>query len=177
MAVTLQSFQPSLLDGAEQPSLRRLGAAVQRIVLGDGAWLDLRQGWVDGADALFDALHGGVPWRAERRVMYDRTVDVPRLLCFYDETESCPTRSWPTLAPPSIGTTGRSWASRSARPGCACTATAATAWPGTATASDGQAPRHDGRHRVARRAARRCCCARAAAVRRTATRSGTATCS
>ena len=90
MAVTLQSFQPSLLDGAEQPSLRRLGAAVQRIVLGDGAWLDLRRGWVDGADALFDALHGGVPWRAERRVMYDRTLDVPRLLCFYDETDELP---------------------------------------------------------------------------------------
>jgi alkylated DNA repair dioxygenase AlkB len=33
-----------------------------------------------------------VPWRAERRQMYDRRVDVPRLLCFYDETEPLPDR-------------------------------------------------------------------------------------
>jgi alkylated DNA repair dioxygenase AlkB len=31
-----------------------------------------------------------VPWRAERRRMYDRVVDVPRLLCFYAEGELLP---------------------------------------------------------------------------------------
>src|SRR5215472_4949525 len=31
-----------------------------------------------------------VPWRAERRRMYDRTVDVPRLLCFYGEDAELP---------------------------------------------------------------------------------------
>jgi alkylated DNA repair dioxygenase AlkB len=31
-----------------------------------------------------------VPWRAERRHMYDRVVDVPRLLCFYAEGEALP---------------------------------------------------------------------------------------
>ena len=32
------------------------------------------------AQAWFDELQRGVPWRAERRVMYDREVDVPRLI-------------------------------------------------------------------------------------------------
>ena len=32
------------------------------------------------ADAWFEALHAQVPWSAQRRTMYDRTVDVPRLM-------------------------------------------------------------------------------------------------
>lgn len=32
------------------------------------------------ADAWFAALRSGVPWRTERRTMYDREVDVPRLI-------------------------------------------------------------------------------------------------
>jgi alkylated DNA repair dioxygenase AlkB len=31
-----------------------------------------------------------VPWRAEKRQMYDRVVDVPRLLCFYPEGAALP---------------------------------------------------------------------------------------
>ena len=39
-------------------------------------------GLVDGgtAQAWFSALRGGVKWRSERRMMYDREVDVPRLM-------------------------------------------------------------------------------------------------
>jgi alkylated DNA repair dioxygenase AlkB len=83
-------FQPSLLDAAPDITLGPLGAAVQRTELSRGAWVDLRPRWVDGADALFERLHDAVPWRAERRPMYDRVVDVPRLLCFYDEDEPMP---------------------------------------------------------------------------------------
>ena len=43
-----------------------------------------------GADELFDRLAETVPWRAERRRMYERVVDVPRLLCFYAEDEQLP---------------------------------------------------------------------------------------
>jgi alkylated DNA repair dioxygenase AlkB len=43
-----------------------------------------------GADALFDRLAAAVPWRSERRPMYDRIVDVPRLVCFYPEGEQLP---------------------------------------------------------------------------------------
>jgi alkylated DNA repair dioxygenase AlkB len=34
---------------------------------------------VDRAEAAFAALRGGVDWHAQRRVMYEREVDVPRL--------------------------------------------------------------------------------------------------
>src|SRR6185436_9395698 len=47
-------------------------------------------GFVDAgtAEAWFAELRAAVPWRAERRVMYDREVDVPRLLGSFrlDET-------------------------------------------------------------------------------------------
>ncbi len=58
----------------------------ERRRLDRGAWLDLRSDWVDDADPLFDALESTVPWRAERRQMYDRVLDVPRLVSFHDLT-------------------------------------------------------------------------------------------
>lgn len=54
--------------------------------LGDGAWIELRSAWVDDADALFADLMTAVDWRAERRRMYERVLDVPRLVGFYDLT-------------------------------------------------------------------------------------------
>jgi alkylated DNA repair dioxygenase AlkB len=39
---------------------------------------------------VFGTLAEAVPWRAERRHMYDRVVDVPRLLRFYGEDEALP---------------------------------------------------------------------------------------
>ena len=68
----------------------------ERRELGDGAWIDVRAGWLagggersdqginSGADELFDALTTEIPWRAERRQMYDRMLDVPRLVSFHD---------------------------------------------------------------------------------------------
>jgi alkylated DNA repair dioxygenase AlkB len=56
----------------------------ERRALGDGAWIDIRSGWLTDADKLFDELLTNVPWRAERRPMYDRVVDVPRLVSFHD---------------------------------------------------------------------------------------------
>jgi alkylated DNA repair dioxygenase AlkB len=57
----------------------------ERVQLSRGAWVDVQRGWLSGSAGLFGRLAETVPWRAERRRMYDRTVDVPRLLCFYDE--------------------------------------------------------------------------------------------
>jgi alkylated DNA repair dioxygenase AlkB len=83
-------MQVSLFDdGAETPALRPL-TGIRRTVLGDGAWVDVLPGWLTGADALFQRLAAEVPWRAERRQMYERVVDVPRLLCFYDEDMPLP---------------------------------------------------------------------------------------
>lgn len=62
-----------------------------RRMLGDGAWVDVCSGWLHDGDCLFDELLATMPWRAERRPMYDRVVDVPRLLSFHDlETEPAP---------------------------------------------------------------------------------------
>ena len=83
-------MQESLLDVAEEPVLGALAGAVRRVQLSRGAWVDLRPGWLAGSGAVFGALAEAVPWRAERRHMYDRVVDVPRLLCFYDEGEPLP---------------------------------------------------------------------------------------
>jgi alkylated DNA repair dioxygenase AlkB len=88
--VAAMPFQASLLDLAEEVTLGALGDTVHRTELGDGAWIDVRKGWVSGADVLFSRLAGTVPWRAERRPMYDRVVDVPRLLRFYGEGEPLP---------------------------------------------------------------------------------------
>lgn len=83
-------FQGSLLDLGEAPSAGPLGSLVRRQVLSGGAWIDVLPGWVRGADALFDRLIETVPWRAEKRQMYDRVVDVPRLVCFYAEGTPLP---------------------------------------------------------------------------------------
>jgi alkylated DNA repair dioxygenase AlkB len=82
--------QESLLDVAEEPALGSLAGAARRVPLDRGAWVDLRPGWLAGAGAVFARLAEAVPWRAERRHMYDRVVDVPRLLCFYGEGEPLP---------------------------------------------------------------------------------------
>ena len=84
------AFQGSLLDLASETGLGSLGSSVRRTVLTHGAWVDVRPGWVAGADALFERLLSAVPWRAERRAMYERVVDVPRLLCFYGEDAPLP---------------------------------------------------------------------------------------
>jgi alkylated DNA repair dioxygenase AlkB len=48
--------------------------------IGRGAWVDHVPGWVSNHDALFEELEQSLAWRNETMRMYDRTVDVPRLL-------------------------------------------------------------------------------------------------
>jgi len=84
------TFQGSLLDIGTDIGPGPLGTTVRRRPLTQGAWVDVRRGWFGGADALFDRLLTGVAWRAERRQMYEHVVEVPRLLCFYDEDDRLP---------------------------------------------------------------------------------------
>jgi alkylated DNA repair dioxygenase AlkB len=77
------------VDGAEELRLSPL-SSIRRATLAHGAWIDVLPGWLTGADVLFQRLVSAVPWHAERRHMYDRMVDVPRLLKFYDEDEPLP---------------------------------------------------------------------------------------
>ena len=83
-------LQASLLDIAHEVRLGPLTGQVRRTSLEPGAWVDHRPGWVEGSDAVLDALMTTVPWRQERRRMYDRVVDVPRLLAWYDAPDVLP---------------------------------------------------------------------------------------
>ncbi|MFD0022079.1 alpha-ketoglutarate-dependent dioxygenase AlkB [Streptomyces sp. NPDC058382] len=82
-------LQGSLFDQSDDVRLGALGG-IRRTVLGDGAWIDLLPGWLSGAGALFERLAADVPWQAERRQMYERVVDVPRLLAFYRAGQPLP---------------------------------------------------------------------------------------
>lgn len=88
------ALQGSLLDQVSDVGLRGLGTSVRRTHLERGAWVDIRPGWVTGADELFTRLgpggSGAVDWRAERRTMWEREVDTPRLLRFYGAEETLP---------------------------------------------------------------------------------------
>jgi alkylated DNA repair dioxygenase AlkB len=79
------TLQGSLFAAGPGGGPRPLAGAVERAWLDGGAWVDLRRAWLSGADDLFERLLATVPWRAERRPMYDRVVDVPRLHAFYGE--------------------------------------------------------------------------------------------
>jgi alkylated DNA repair dioxygenase AlkB len=90
----ITAFQASLFDaepecGAGTSQFGVLDGSA-RIRLSHGAWLDVVPGWLRGADDLFERLTRTVPWRAERRWMYDQEVDVPRLLCYYGADQPLP---------------------------------------------------------------------------------------
>jgi len=89
MSVMLQA---SLLDPAgfsnDAPALTSPSALAplteaRRTDLGAGAWVDYLPHWLPGSDSVFECLADRVPWKAEKRRMYDRVVDVPRLVAWY----------------------------------------------------------------------------------------------
>jgi alkylated DNA repair dioxygenase AlkB len=88
-------LQASILDVAPQdgpddePTLGPL-ERLRRTTLTSGAWVDVLPGWVSGSDALFLRLVTNVPWHEERRRMYERVVEVPRLLSWYGEGDALP---------------------------------------------------------------------------------------
>ena len=88
----MSSVQTSLFDlsPTDHLALGPLGGMMTRQSLGRGAWIDLLPGWLSGASTVFEDLLEQVPWKAERRQMYERVVDVPRLLSFYGEDDPLP---------------------------------------------------------------------------------------
>jgi alkylated DNA repair dioxygenase AlkB len=86
------ALQPSLFDSVadDGPGFGSLTGRLERTPLTRGAWVDHLPGWLAGSDQLFAELVDEVPWQAERRQMYDRVVDVPRLLSFYGESDPLP---------------------------------------------------------------------------------------
>lgn len=81
-------FQTTLFvdDGADALDFSHL----ERRELTRGAWVDVVRGWLPQPDVLLATLVADVPWRSERREMYDRVVDVPRLLHTYMIGEPLP---------------------------------------------------------------------------------------
>jgi alkylated DNA repair dioxygenase AlkB len=81
-------FQGSLFVDADVPTLDL--TAAERLPLTRGAWVDVVRGFLPEPDEVFARLVADVPWRVERRQMYDRLVDVPRLLHTYMIGEPLP---------------------------------------------------------------------------------------
>ena len=71
-------MQASLFDfgiPAFDPDL----GGIQRMDLGAGAWVDYLPHWLGGHEVVYRDLADGADWKQGRRLMYDRTVAVPRL--------------------------------------------------------------------------------------------------
>jgi alkylated DNA repair dioxygenase AlkB len=88
---SLWSINP---DGpSDRLRFAELGDA-ERIELELGAWIDVRRSWMINGLTFFEELLVAQGWRSERRPMYDRVVDVPRLLQVYGTGKAVP---WPEL--------------------------------------------------------------------------------
>ena len=77
--------QLALFGRGDAPQIDTTFADVRRIALEHGAWLDVVRGWLRGEGELARVLRARVAWRSEERVMYDRTVEVPRQYAALDQ--------------------------------------------------------------------------------------------
>ncbi len=76
--------QLSLL-GNEAPRVDPEFRGLLRHALDAGAWVDHCGGWLQGDATLFEHLLRTTRWCSDRRPMYDRMVEVPRLTARYPE--------------------------------------------------------------------------------------------
>ena len=67
------------LFGTGEPAIDPTFAGIRRTELAHGAWIERLPGWLAGEQTVFDTIVGTTDWHANRRPMYDRIVDVPRL--------------------------------------------------------------------------------------------------
>ncbi len=75
-----QGIEQLSLFGGGAPAFDRAFAKLGRPHLSEDAWYDYAPGWLHGHEALFALLRQSVRFRAEKRRMYDRIVEVPRLI-------------------------------------------------------------------------------------------------
>jgi len=71
--------QRSLFGGGE-PSIDGDFRKMRRIQLDPTAWMDHCPGWVEGHQQLLDVLSANTRWQHQTMEIYDRTVEVPRLV-------------------------------------------------------------------------------------------------
>lgn len=77
--------QLALFGQGKAPAIDASFARLERIVLQEGAWVDVARGWLTDDAAIFALLRDGMAWRSEKRVMYDRTVETPRQYAAIDD--------------------------------------------------------------------------------------------
>ena len=75
----LEASQPSLFGGGA-PTLPSDERRIERLELGRGAWVDHCAGWLEGHEVIFEDLCRRASWEQHSRPMYDRVVEVPRLM-------------------------------------------------------------------------------------------------
>jgi alkylated DNA repair dioxygenase AlkB len=68
------------LFGSEPPQFDAASSQVRRLTLPHGAWVEHHPGWLSGHARVFETLLRETPWQQHRRSMYEREVDVPRLV-------------------------------------------------------------------------------------------------
>jgi alkylated DNA repair dioxygenase AlkB len=73
------------LFGGGAPSIDAQFRRMHRIELDRAAWVDHCPGWVQGHQQLCDVLAAGTRWQHQRMEIYDRTLDVPRLVAALPE--------------------------------------------------------------------------------------------
>ena len=75
----LQSYLQTSLFAADE---FRCGTVCQAFEpLDDRSSVLFSPGWIRGSDNVFEELRTDMPWQAMKRPMYDRIVEVPRLIC------------------------------------------------------------------------------------------------
>jgi len=83
-------FQATLFQPEPAAGSAAFALTPERTLLTLGAWVDVQRSWLPDADDVFATLVRDVPWRAERRQMYERVVAVPRLTHTYMIGEQLP---------------------------------------------------------------------------------------
>ena len=68
------------LFGAGPPRFDPALPGVRRVELAGGAWIEHHPDWLEGHTQFFEQLASQISWHSQRRQMYDREVDVPRLV-------------------------------------------------------------------------------------------------
>jgi alkylated DNA repair dioxygenase AlkB len=76
--------QRSLFD-LGPPDFDRAFTGIARTELDEGAWVDHLPRWVHGHESLLETLWSTTRWQLYRRRMYDRVLDVPRLIAVLPE--------------------------------------------------------------------------------------------
>jgi alkylated DNA repair dioxygenase AlkB len=69
----------------EEPGYDSELRGLERTDLGAGAWIDCLPEWVTGHETVLHALWTTMRWQAQQRRMYERVVDVPRLVATWPD--------------------------------------------------------------------------------------------